>query len=137
MKLHRTVHYNPELFNLTPLINVLFLTVAFVTLGRAFVLQPGISIALPSSSFVLSPQRHPQIVSITSGALPALYFEDKKVELKDLASALARPGVKDRVLIIRADRTTPYELVSNVMNLGLRLGYSVSVAAASPQPPQP
>ncbi|MDD5350406.1 MAG: biopolymer transporter ExbD [Chthoniobacteraceae bacterium] len=134
MKLHRTVKHNPELFNLTPLINVLFLTVAFLTLARTFVLQPGISIALPASSFVLSPQRHPQIVSITSGALPALYFEDKKVELKELETALARAGVKDRALLIRADRTAPYELVSNVMNLGLRLGYSVGIAAAAPQP---
>ncbi|MEI8233869.1 MAG: biopolymer transporter ExbD [Verrucomicrobiota bacterium] len=134
MKLQRTVHYNPELFNLTPLINVLFLTLAFLTLARTFVLQPGLSIALPASSFVLSPQRHPQMVSITAGALPTLYFEDKKVDLKELEALLGRPVVKDRALIIRADRATPYELVSNVMNLGLRLGYSVSVAAASPQP---
>jgi len=132
MKLQRTVKYNPELINLIPLVNVLFLTLAFLTLANTFVLQPGLSITLPSSSFVLSPQRHPQIVSITAGALPTLYFEDKKVELAELEALLARPDVKDRALIIRADRATPYELVSNVMNLGLRLGYSVSVAAVQP-----
>ena len=132
MKLQRTVQYNPEVFNLIPLINVLFLTLAFFVLSNAFILQPGLAITLPVSSFTLSPQRHPQIVSITAGALPALYFRDKKVELAELDRMLAEPGVKDRVLVIRADQQTPYELVSNVMNLGLRRGYSVAVAAANP-----
>lgn len=131
MKLHRTVKYNPELFNLIPLINVLFLALAFATLGSTFVVQPGLSIVLPVSSFVLSSQRHPQIVSITAGALPTIYFEDKKVELKQLEERLSRSEVKDRSLIIRADRAVPYELVSDVMNLGLRRGYSVTVAATS------
>ena len=131
MKLHRTAKYNPELFNLIPLINVLFLALAFATLGNSFVVQPGLSIVLPVSSFVLSQQRHPQIVSITAGALPTLYFQDKKVELSDLEERLSRSEVKDRSLIIRADRAVPYELVSAVMNLGLRRGYSVAVAATS------
>ena len=131
MKLHRTVKYNPELFNLIPLINVLFLAVAFATLGTSFVVQPGLSVALPVSSFVLSPQRHPQIVSITSGALPTIYFQDKKVDIKELQERLSHSEVKDRSLVIRADRAVPYELVSAVMNLGLRQGYSVAVAATS------
>ena len=131
MKLHRTVKYNPELFNLIPLINVLFLALAFATLGSTFVVQPGLSIVLPVSSFVLTPQRHPQIVSITAGALPTVYFEDKKVELQELDERLSRSEAKDRSLIIRADRAVPYELVSAVMNLGLRRGYLVAVAATS------
>ncbi len=131
MKLHRTVKYNPELFNLIPLINVLFLALAFATLGTTFVVQPGLSIVLPVSSFVLSPQRHPQIVSITAGALPTIYFQDKRIEIEELEKQLSRSKVKDRSLIIRADRAVPYETVSAVMNLGLRRGYSVAVAATS------
>ena len=132
MKLQRTVKYNPELFNLIPVVNVLFLSLAFFVLSNSFILQPGLAITLPVSSFTLNAQRHPQIVSITAGALPTLYFRDKKVELDELDRMLAEPGVKDRTLVIRADRQTPYELVSNVMNLGLRRGYSVAVAAANP-----
>jgi len=132
MKLHRTARYNPELFNLIPLINVLFLALAFATLSQSFILQPGLSVVLPVSSFALSPQRHPQIVSITGGALPTMYFQDKKVELGELEALLSEPKIKDRSLIIRADRAVPYELVSNVMNLGLRQGYTVAVAATSP-----
>lgn len=131
MKLQRTSKYNPELFNLIPLINVLFLALAFATLGRTFILQPGLSVTLPLSPFTLSQQRHAQIVSITAGALPSIYFQDKRVELNELETQLAQPGIKNRSLIIRADRAAPYEVVSNVMNLGLRQGYSVAVAATS------
>jgi len=132
MKLQRTVKYNPELFNLIPLVNVLFLTLAFVTLGNSFLLQPGVTVSLPVSSFALGAQRHPQIVSITAGALPAIYFRDKPVALAELDRMLAQPGGAERSLIIRADKAAPYELVSNVMNLGLRRGYSVAMAAATP-----
>ena len=131
MKLHRTARYNPELFNLIPLINVLFLVLAYATLSRAFIVQPGLSVNLPVSPFALSLQRHPQIVSITAGAIPSIYFHDKRVELAELEEMLGQPEIKDRSLIIRADRAVPYEFVSNVMNLGLRRGYSVAVAATS------
>ena len=131
MKLQRTSRFNPELFNLIPLINVLFLALAFATLARTFVLQPGLSVNLPASPFTLSEQRHAQVVSITAGALPSIYFQDRRVELPELEAALANPGVKIRSLVIRADKAVPYEVVSNVMNAGLRLGYSVAVAATS------
>jgi len=131
MKLHRTTRYNPELFNLIPLINVLFLTLAFAALSQSFIVQPGLSVVLPVSSFALSPERHPQIVSITAGALPTIYFRDKKVELDKLEALLSEPNIKDRSLIIRADKAVPYDLVSNVMNIGLRRGFSVAVAATT------
>lgn len=131
MKLHRTSRYNPELFNVIPLINVLFLALAFATLGRTFVLQPGLSVNLPTSQFNLNIQRHALIVSITAGALPSIYFADRRVELPELEAALANPDIKNRALIIRADRAVPYEVVSDVMNAGLRQGYSVAVAATT------
>ena len=92
MKLHRTVKYNPELFNLIPLINVLFLAVAFAMLATSFVVQPGLSVALPVSSFVLSPQRHPQIVSLTAGALPAKPEKTEKVRSRGRAPGDLFPG---------------------------------------------
>ncbi len=133
MKLHRTTRYNPELFNLVPLVNVLVLVLAFVTLSHTFVLQPGISVSLPFSTFALGPQRNPHIVSITGGATPLVYFHDEKVTLVELDQKLAHTGIKDRLLIIRADRSVPYDTVSRVMNIGLQRGYSV-VMAASAQP---
>jgi len=131
VKLHRTVKYSPELYLLVPLANVLFLLLAFVTLSKTFILQPGLSVVLPFSSFALGPERTPQIVSITAGAIPVIYFQDEKVTADELDQKLSQGTARDRSLIIRADRAVPYDTVSRVMNIGLQRGYSVAVAASS------
>ena len=131
MKLHRTVKYSPELYLLIPLVNVLFLMLAFLTLSKSFILQPGLSVALPFSPFALGPERTPQIISITAGAIPVIYLQDEKVTAAELDQKLSEATTKDRSLIIRADRSVPYETVSNVMNIGLQRGFSVAIAASS------
>jgi len=120
MKLSRTVNYNPALFNLIPLVNVLFLLLIFFALSTTFVLQPGISVTLPYSSFALSPQRNPQVVSITAG--PAIFFHDERLSIEELRKSLADSG------IIKADRDTPYDLIMKIMNDALQLGFSVVLA---------
>ena len=42
-------------------------------------------------------------------------------------------AIKQRSLIIKADRNTPYDLVLQIMNAGLRHGFSVALATA-PEP---
>ena len=134
MKLQRTVRYNPELFNLIPLVTVLFLVFALVTLSNTFVLQPGVSVALPISSFALGAQRNAQIVTITAGAVPEIYFHDRKVALEEFERQLAHGGVRERSLIVRADRSVPFDLVSRIVDSALQRGYSVAMAASRPQP---
>jgi biopolymer transport protein ExbD len=131
MKLSRTVKYNPEYFNLIPLLNVLFLVVAFVTLSNTFVIQPGVSVSLPVSSFAFGPQRNPQIVNISAGVTPIIYFHGEKISVEELDKKLSSTAVKERSLVIKADRAVPYEMVSVVANLGLQRGYTVLLAAAT------
>jgi len=134
MKLVRTLRIHPVLFNLIPLINVLFLVVAFFALSSRFVLQPGMAVALPASAFILGPQRDAGIVSVTAAPVPSIYFRDQKVTLEELRSQLAEGRATQRSLIIKADRSTPYDLVVQIMNEGLKLGFSV-VLATTPEPP--
>lgn len=134
MKLSRTVRFNPALFGFIPFVNVLFLVLIFFALSTRFSLQPGLSVSLPFSDWMLGPQRNPQILSITGGPAPAIYFRSRKVAVEDLPRALAENRAKERTLILRADRATPYDLVMRVMNDGLRAGFSV-VLASSPRRP--
>ena len=129
MKLQRTVRFNPELLNLIPLVTVLFLLLALVTLSNTFVLQPGISVTLPLSSFALGPQRNAHVVTIAAGAVPVIYFQDHPVSIAEFDRQLTRAGVHERSLIVRADRGVPFDIVSQVMNIGLQQGYSVAIAA--------
>jgi biopolymer transport protein ExbD len=133
VKLSRTFHFNPLLINLVPLVNVVFLVVVFYALSSRFVLQPGLSISLPPSSFSLAPQLDPQIVSITAAPVPAIYFQDSKVTLEEFGSRLdaSRRG---RALIVKADANTPYALVMEIMNRSLAQGFSV-VLATTPERP--
>lgn len=130
MKLSRSVQINPALFVIVPLVAVLFVVILFFTLSSRFVLQPGISVTLPFSTFTLGPQRDPQIVSITSGPVTAIYFRDQKLTLNDFGKSLASSPGKDKTLIIKADRGTPYEAVVSVMNQGMQAGFSIVLATS-------
>jgi biopolymer transport protein ExbD len=130
MKLSRTLEFNPALFTIVPLINVLVLVLLFFTLSSSFVFQPGISVVPPASSFLLGPQRNPQIVSVVSTPATNIYFRDQKMTMDQLASSLDEPGLADRTLVIKADRHTGYNVVMRIINLGLERGFSVVLAAS-------
>jgi len=133
VKLHRTVTHNLHFFSLVPLVNVLILVLAYFSLSHSFILQPGVSVSLPLSPFALGPKKNTQIIHITAGPQPILYFRDKRVTTEELAKTLAEEKPQESTLIIRADRAVPYDIISTISNIGLRHGYSVALAGNSPQ----
>ena len=98
-----------------------------------FTLQPGIAVSLPLSKFQLAPQLNQQIISISGGAIPTIYFRDQKITLEQLGPLLDRAKSEGRSIIIKADRMTPYETVAAVTNAALDHGIS-SVALAGSLP---
>jgi biopolymer transport protein ExbD len=133
MKLSRTKEYNFGWLVLFPLLDVVFLLVFFLLLSSNFILQPGISVSVPFSRFTLGPQINQQIISITGGAAPAIYFRDQKITLDQLGPALDAAKREGRSIIIKADRLTPYEMVVEVANAALEHGIT-SVALATTPP---
>lgn len=132
MKLTRSVHLNPFLIFIIPLVDLCFVLLLLFLVSSTFLLHPGISVNLPFSKFTLGPQRNPVIVSITSGPYPLIYYRDQQVTLEDLANRIEEDRSPDRSVIIQADRSTPQGSVVEVMNLCLEKGYSV-VLATSPK----
>src|SRR5271169_5424205 len=114
MKLTRTLKFSPALFSIIPLINVIFLVVLFFTLSSRFVLQPGMAVTLPASSFTLGPRADAQIVSVTAAPVPTIYHRDQRVSLDELRQRLAETKARERSLIIKADKNTPYDLVVKI-----------------------
>lgn len=133
MKLSRTKEYQFSWLAAIPMLDVIFLLIFFLVLSSNFILQPGISVSVPHSRFTLGPQINPQIISITSGAAPAIYFRDQKVALDQLGPLLDEAKKEGRPIIIKADRLTPYALVVEVTNLSLERGIT-SVALATTPP---
>ncbi|MDQ6911821.1 MAG: biopolymer transporter ExbD [Verrucomicrobiota bacterium] len=134
MKLTRTKEYHFGWVGIVSLIDVVFLLIFFLLLSSNFILQPGVSVSLPLSRFSLGPQVNPQIISITGGPVPAIYFRDQKVAIDQLGPLLDAAKREGRPIIIKADRFTPYEVVTTVANAALEHGISsVGLAGAPPK----
>lgn len=134
MKLSRTKEYNFGWLVMFPLIDVAFLLIFFLLLSSSFILQPGIAVALPFSRFTLAPQVNEQIISITGGAAPAIYFHDQRITMEQLGPLLDAARREGRGIIIKADRSTSYDVVVQVTNLALEHGItSVALATTAPR----
>jgi biopolymer transport protein ExbD len=132
MKLVRTKDYQFGWLVVVPLLDVVFLMIFFLLLSSNFILQPGISVNVPFSKFMLAPQVKYQIVSITNGA--TVYFRDQKVSIDELGQQFDTARREGRSIVIKADRSTPYEIVIRVANLALEHGVpSVSLATTTPK----
>ena len=132
MKLTRTTQNPFGWLYVVPLIDIVFLLIFFFLLSSNFVLQPGISVSVPFSRFTLGPQVNQEIVSITGGAVPAIYFRDQKTTLTQLGPLFEAAKRDGRSIIIKADRLTPYELVIAVTNVALEHGISsISLATTA------
>ena len=134
MKLSRTTNYNFGWLLLIGLVDLAFLLAFFMLLSSNFILQQGISISMPFSRFSLGPQSNQQIISITGGAVPAIYFQDQRVTMEQLGPLLDAAKRKDRSIIVKADRSASYETVAEVTNAALEHGItSVALAATPPR----
>src|SRR3989441_12641215 len=101
MKLHRTINFNFAWIVLVALVDVAFLLVFFLLLSSNFILQPGISVAMPFSRFTLGPQVNQQIISITGGAVPAIYFREQKITLDQLGPLLDASKREGHSIIVK------------------------------------
>jgi biopolymer transport protein ExbD len=134
VKLSRTTSYNFGWLLLIGLVDLAFLLAFFLLLSSNLILQQGISISMPFSRFTLGPQSNQQIISITGGAVPAIYFQDQRVSMEQLGPLLDAAKRKDQSVIIKADRSASYETVAEVTNAALEHGItSVALAATPPR----
>jgi biopolymer transport protein ExbD len=134
VKLSRTTDYNFGWLLLIGLVDLAFLLAFFLLLSSNFILQQGISISMPFSRFTLGPQSNQQIISITGGAVPAIYFQDQRVTMEQLGPLLDAARRRDQSIIIKADRSASYETVAEVTNAALEHGItSVALAATPPR----
>jgi biopolymer transport protein ExbD len=134
MKLSRTTNYNFGWLLLIGLVDLAFLFAFFLLLSSNFILQQGISVSMPFSRFTLGPQSNQQIITITGGAVPAIYFQDQRVTIEQLGQLLDVAKRKDQSIIIKADRSASYETVAEVTNAALEHGItSVALAATPPR----
>jgi biopolymer transport protein ExbD len=130
VKLVRTSEPHPALIFVAPALDVVLILVFFLLLSTSFLLQPGVSVAVPDSPFLLAPQRDPQVVSVTAAPTTAVYFENQQVSFETLRTRLEAQHSRKRTIVIKADKLAPFDLIARVMTIALELGYPTVVATA-------
>lgn len=130
MKLVRTAGLHPALIFVAPALDVVLALVFFIVLSTSFLLQPGVSVSVPSSPFLLAPQRDPQVISVTAPPLSAVYFESDEVSLEALRERLLAQQGRRRTVVIKADQLAAFDLVARVMSVSLELGYPTVLATS-------
>jgi biopolymer transport protein ExbD len=116
MKLNRKHKPSTTLIDLAPMTDMVFQVLLFFIISSSFVVEPGIKINLPKSQ-TSEIQIHQKMV-ITIDNNHQIFVDKKLVELKDLEKKikLLLPYYKEKIVIIRADKTVPHGLVVEVMD---------------------
>jgi len=105
-----------------PLLNIVLLLVLFLVINSAFVLQPGVMVNLPTSSFASGAHYGAMVVLITQEGMVFFNDEQTTVErLKDAFSQLAfeRPDIP---LIIEADGRVRHSTIIDIYNMAMSVG---------------
>ncbi len=140
---------------LAPLVDVVFLLLIFFMMSSSLVFWPGTrvdtKVQLPSAHTSSMSAADKLIITITRSDL--LFFNDEKVEWDDLERRLneavrrsklatarqkalpqsAIERLRTPLVVLRADKSIPYEQVIEVMTLARSLNLGVYLATAMPQ----
>lgn len=130
MKLQRTLNPGFALLLLLPAADAAAALLMFLLLAGGFLLQPGVAVKVPDSPFLLAPQRDPAVVALTGDPVPAIYYDNRRLDAAELATSLDALQGKTRTLIIKADRRAPVELLVQVTNAAVTRGFSVVLATS-------
>ena len=130
MRLPRQEGIGTPFLLMAPALGVLLCLIFFLLIGGFFILQPGVSVKVPDSPFLLLPQHDPQVVSVTGAPLPQIYYDRNVVTPAELETAL-RKARKAGSLIIKADRLAPYDLLVQITTIGIRCGFTVVLATGT------
>lgn len=136
MNLRRSRGEEPEV-NLTPLIDVVFILLIFFMVSTTFQKESQIKIELPEASGEPVEDRK-ELLEIVIDAEGRYFIDQQQVvntELDTLKRAIQKylGEQTDLPVVIRADRSTPYESVVRAMDATAQLGLvKMSLATSKP-----
>ncbi len=109
--------------DLTPVVDVVFNLLIFFALSLNFAATSGgINVKLPSASSAEPVKTEQLTINLTQAG--KIYYNDKEIEIDDLAPKLEAIEDKDSIVIIRADNSVPHGQVVEVMDIVKSEGFS-------------
>jgi biopolymer transport protein ExbD len=138
VKLESQLLLSPRFMHLVPFLGVVMLLLTFFLLGSSMVMQTGVRVRPPTAASLLEPMPQAQVITITAGRQPMIYFNEQPVTLEELKERLGEGGKGQRQALIRADELAAYGAVISVSQLATEAGYEVVLASVPPDiPPSP
>jgi len=109
--------------DLTPIVDVVFNLLIFFALSLNFAATSGgINVKLPSASSAEPVKTEQLTVNLTQAG--QVYYNDKEINIDELAPKLQEIEDKDSLIIIRADNTVAHGKVVEVMDIVKSEGFS-------------
>ncbi|HNR94260.1 MAG TPA: biopolymer transporter ExbD [Kiritimatiellia bacterium] len=112
---------------LIPLLDLVLILFVFYMAHAPFVLQPGITMTLPSSPFRDGVQFGRLLVTVTRDGV--IFFNDDRVSLQELPARF-RNAADDESLIIQADGFVSHHMLVQIYNMASDAGIREVVLAA-------
>lgn len=119
--------------NLIPLIDIALTLLIILMVTSAFIRQPGVALKLPETATREGKPETPRDLTVSVSASGALFVDGKPIDDQALhARLMPLAGQADARVLIRGDRSVPYERVMHVMDLVRQAGVSRVVLPTDP-----
>lgn len=121
------------IINITSLIDVLFLLLIFFIVSSTFLEQPGMKLDLPQTSDQEAVRIEGYTLFILSDG--SIYLNEEKLDFNTLSEQLEKiaPEAEESGLILKADETTQYGLVVEIMDKIKQSGITKLIIASQPK----
>ena len=109
-----------EQINMAPLIDVIFQLLIFFMLSSSFTFQSGINVKLPKAVTSDTVRDENFVITITSENV--IYLGNQVLTIKELTGNLNTPAVRNRPILIKADRRASMGRIVDVWDLCRKIG---------------
>jgi biopolymer transport protein ExbD len=108
--------------NVTSLIDVLFILLIFFMVSSSFVEQPGMKLELPTIKSTEIARVDNLVLFVAKDE--AIFLDDKEITLENLAAEItsAIPNIKEKTLVLKADKEAEHGLIVKIMDIAKRNG---------------
>lgn len=107
---------------MTSLIDVMFILLIFFMVSSSFVEQPGMKLELPTIKSKEVARVDNLVLFVSKDDV--IYLDDKQVSMENLAAEItaAIPNIKEKTLVLKADRETEHGVIVQIMDIAKRNG---------------